>query len=405
MDEARVVNRLMAGDSAAAERIVNQYGAVVYQYCLRFLGNPSEAEDATTDVFLRLFAQMGPEAAETSVREWIMRIAVNVCADWQKHHRGHRHTEPVETLEQQIQLALQRLVRQQRAIILLRDLNGLDEKEIGAILEVDERTVLQRLARARNNLCDFLLQSGVQLGGGQVERARSKQSQWYRELCSRYVDENVTPEEKKELLDHIQECASCAAYLEGLTQIGRELSHMMDAGMPELLKEDIMNAVRLQAEKAREGIRQRVHLPLFTLIFGALALVILICSGVFGGLFISNDTSGAANGSAQEVATESVNLDGMKLPDGITANSYAFAIAAVNGTGMPEMSTEAELIAVDERTGAAFYKVASDVAAVERLTESLESFGYTAASVYDSRIMISGAASNGLIVVLDGENA
>lgn len=399
MDDNRVVNRLLAGDSTAVERIVNQFDTAVYQYCLQFLGSAPEAEDAASEVFVRLFSQLGSDLAETSLQEWVMRIAVSVCSDWQKKHRSRRAES--KTLEQRIQQALQRLVRQQRALVLLRDLNGLDVKTIASILEMDEPTVQQRLARARNNLCEYVVQSEVH---GPVRRLHNKQEQKYYELCSRYVDECVTEEEKTELLNHIQQSKTCAEYLENLTRIGRELEHRMDDGMPETLKEDILNAVQLYAERAQQGVRRRRHVPLFTLIAVACVFVLLVCSGTFGGLFARSDDvyrDSILSGSAAPQEEDPVDLSAVTFPEKVTTSSYAFVIAAVGDGRMPELASQAEQIGTNGESTAAFYEVDSDVGAVERLTKTLEGVGYTSGSVYDDRITISGESSNGLLIVIN----
>ncbi|MDO5549488.1 MAG: sigma-70 family RNA polymerase sigma factor [Eubacteriales bacterium] len=401
-DEGRAIERLLSGDSEVAEKIVNQFEAAVYQYCLYFLGNQRGAEEAAIAVFVRLFSQLGPELTEASLKEWIMRIAVNVCADLQRHHRSRR--EKAESFEEQLGAALQRLVRQQRTILLLSDLIGMDQKTIGSILEMEEKTVCQRLARARNNLCDFLIQSGAELEGRKLPRSRDRHSQSYRDLCSRYVDDHLEEAEKKQLLDHIQECPVCAAYLQDLTKIGRALSHMSENGMPDSLKADIMEAVRMQAQKAQEGMRRRMHFPVFTLIAVAAVVVLLVCSGSFGGLLVDSDdvydkVIQANGGSMQLTAQDSMEFGAGEIPESVLASSYSFAIAAVGGEGLPEFSTEATAIATDEQNRT-YYEVDSDLASVERLTEMLENVNYRTLPIYDNQIVIAGTAQNGLLVIV-----
>lgn len=405
IDETQVVNRLLAGDFSAADKIVNKYEKVVYQYCLHFLGSGKEAEEASAHVFVRLFSQLGPDATETSLRQWIMRIATGVCMDWQKRYRPNKRREREQLgLDMQIHYALQRLVRQQRAIILLRDMAEMSEKEIASILDIKESAVTLRLTRARNNLCDFLIQNGADLGvkGAAIER-KSKDSQHYHELCSRYVDENVTEEEKAELLNHIQTCENCAAYLQALTKVGRELSHMGSGSMPESLKETILDAVRLKAEQASYGYKKRKYIPMFALAGMALVFVVLICSGVLGGMFANSSDAYADSllaGSASTGKGTVLDFDAIHIPDSVTSGSYSFAIAAMGEMAMPELSTEAELIAMDDDTGAAYYTIDSDVGSAEHLCQNLESFGYTTCSIDSSQIVISGSAPAGLIVVL-----
>lgn len=400
-DETRAIERLLSGDSEMIEKIVNQFEASVYQYCLHFLGSQPAAEEAVTEVFVRLFSQLGPELAEASLQEWILRIAVNVCVDV-RNHRSKR--EKLDDFESQLRNALQRLVRQQRTILLLSDLIGVNQKMIGAILDMEEKVVRQRLSRARSNLCEFLIQSGTELESAKLPRNRDRHSQHYRDLCSCYVDDNLDEQEKKQLLDHIQECRLCSAYLQDLTKIGRELAHMSDTGMPDSLKETIMEAVRMKAEKAQEGLRRRKHFPAFTLVSVAVIVVLLVCSGSFGGLLVDSDeiyekVVRAEGGSTQLTEQNGMEFGVGEIPETVLANSYLFAIAAIGGEGFPELSTEAKVIAIDEEQRT-YYEVDSDLASVERLTEMLESVKYQTLPINDNQIVIAGTSQYGLLVII-----
>lgn len=403
-DENRAIERLLAGESGIAEKIVNQFEAAVYQYCLYFLGSKRGAEEAVTEVFVRLFSQLGPELTDGSLWEWIMRIAVNVCGDMQRRYRSRK--DRPDDFDKQLRLALQRLVRQQRTIVLLSDLVGMKQAEIAAILELDEKAVCQRLARARNNLCDFLIQAGTDLAGSKLPHGRDRHSQHYRELCSRHVDDNLEDEEKKELLNHIQECEICSAYLQDLTRVGRELAHMRDIAMPESLKESIMTAVHTQTEKAQEGMRRRRLYPVYTLVAIALVVVMLLWSGSLGGLLVDSDGTYekvvTATGSGTRLtARKGFEFGQGEIPENVLANSYSFAIAAVGGEGLPELSSEAKVIATDEE-GRTYYELDSDLASVERLTQMLENVKYETMPIYDNQIIISGAAKCGLLVTAPG---
>jgi RNA polymerase sigma-70 factor (ECF subfamily) len=401
-DETGAIERLLAGDSEAVEKIVNQFEAPIYQYCLRYLGNQRSAEEAATEVFVRLFAQLGAETTEVTMREWIVRIAVNVCGDFQRHNRVRR--EKMDTLEERARNALQRLVRQQRTILLLNDLIRIDQKTIASILEMDEKMVCQRLARARSNFCEFLIQNGVELESAGTPHGRDRHIQQYRDLCSRYVDNNLDEEEKKQLLDHIQTCETCSAYLQDLTRVGKELARMGEEGMPENLKEDILAAVRIQMEKVQEKIRRQMHFPAFTLIAVAVVVVLLICSGSLGGLMVNPEDAyekavRSSAGSAQLIQQEGMEFEVGEIPESVLTNSYLFAIAAVGGEGLPELSTDAKVIATDEQ-GRTYYELDSDLASVEQLTEMLQNVKYETMPIYDDQIVIAGSAQYGLLVMV-----
>jgi RNA polymerase sigma-70 factor, ECF subfamily len=66
-----------AGDAAAFERLYQQYNRRVFSICLRMLGNPTEAEDLTQDVFVQLYRKIGSFRGESAFTTWLHRMTVN----------------------------------------------------------------------------------------------------------------------------------------------------------------------------------------------------------------------------------------------------------------------------------------------------------------------------------------
>ena len=216
IDENSIVNRILSGDTSAVERLVDLYESRVYQYALRYLGQENEAEQAVIEIFRQIFRKLGAKT-DSQMYIWVFRITANVCADIQRHKRGNKSTMAVfrlrevkkggtdekKELDEAIQAQLLRLTRQQREVILLRDLCGLDDMAAGQVLGMDEDGIRKRLSRARKNLRDLLLRQGALTQT--KEKAKDNQNcQDFRELCSQYVDECITEEDKAALLDHIQ---------------------------------------------------------------------------------------------------------------------------------------------------------------------------------------------------------
>lgn len=412
-DENSLVDRVLSGDEAAFERLVNRYENKIYQYALRFLGQEAEASAVTEEVFSQIYSGLS-ENTDEQLHIWLFRTTANICAEKQRRKRGSKgpiaairlHEQPkneaerVRSLTEGIQDQLLRLPRQQREIILLRDLCGMDDDETAKILDINRSGIRLRLSRARKNLRDQLVRQTI-LQEPKERSGSAKDNQHYRELCSQYVDECITEEDKAALLDHIQECPSCAAYLNDLTDIGRSLSHMAEDAPPEELHGKIMEAASRQAKHVQSSRRREYYVPLTLVVSAAVVILVLIGSGVLGGLFVNTtdmetpDLYGRGSGEQQAMLSE-----GIDIPDAVTGNSYAFVIAAAGAVDLPELSTSAELLAGDAGDGVEYYSVENDFNLVQKLTDGLESVGYELETVTDNQLVISTGASKGLFIVI-----
>ena len=168
------------GDPQAFARLVALHEGMVFNLAARLLGDAEEAKDASQDVFLQVFRTLDRFEGRSSLRTWIFRIVVNQCRNRQRWWRRRRKDRccPIEELtpaqearlpaavqgddpyeqarrgEQArlVQAALLRLSFDHRAILLLREVEGLPCEQVAAALRVAEGTVKSRLARAREAL-------------------------------------------------------------------------------------------------------------------------------------------------------------------------------------------------------------------------------------------------------------
>lgn len=176
LSERKLIERCLRGDQTAWELLVSVHGRRVYSICLRFTGNPAQAEDITQEVFLRVFRSLAsyrPE--EGSFTVWITRLTRNLLIDHYRRARMERLSDSLEDhlpkLEEQaametrtdgmlvgrevselLQKALQHLSPELRETLILRDLEHLEYKEIASALRIPEGTVKSRLNRARAEL-------------------------------------------------------------------------------------------------------------------------------------------------------------------------------------------------------------------------------------------------------------
>jgi RNA polymerase sigma-70 factor (ECF subfamily) len=178
-----LVQQCAAGDEDACARLVTDHQRMVYQLGLHLLGDPQEAADLSQEVFLRIFRTLAQFRGQSTLRTWIYRIVVNQASNrqrwWRRRKRGQQvpleeHTAahgelpesrsyamPDQVLQQRetagrVWNALDKLPFDQRAVIVLREIDGLSYEEIATSLGVAVGTVKSRLARARGNLRDAL---------------------------------------------------------------------------------------------------------------------------------------------------------------------------------------------------------------------------------------------------------
>lgn len=176
MDDAELVRRCLAGDSAAWEDIVHSQTRRLYNLCYRFTGRREEAEDLTQEVFLRVFRTLNSyNPAQGPLGVWMHRVARNLLIDHYRATRKQRLAVPLDDalphLEQKesgaprpdralaqsevsaaVQQALARLSPDLREAVILRDLQGLEYREISQVLEIPEGTVKSRINRGRAEL-------------------------------------------------------------------------------------------------------------------------------------------------------------------------------------------------------------------------------------------------------------
>ncbi|MBV9197086.1 MAG: sigma-70 family RNA polymerase sigma factor [Solirubrobacterales bacterium] len=173
-DEA-LIERTLTGDMTAFERLVERHQAVVFRTAARMVG-PAEAEDVSQDALLRAFHGLPSFRRQASFRTWLLQIthhaAVNAltrsrrrrvdpAAEAEMEEIADPKPQPVESLETserrgRLQLKLGLLRPEYRALVVLRDLEGLSYDEIAQVLDMPLGSVKGRLHRARGELIALL---------------------------------------------------------------------------------------------------------------------------------------------------------------------------------------------------------------------------------------------------------
>jgi len=170
--ERELIQRAGGGDKAAFREIYQRASGYVYTLAYRVVNKKHDAEEVTQDVFLKLHQGLGSFKFEASFKTWLYRITVNTALNHAKKRSRvttreveEVYEDPVtvtqpdagkgiearETIEQ-LKALLDQLNPDQRACIVLREIEGLDYREIAGSLGINLNTVRSRLKRAREAL-------------------------------------------------------------------------------------------------------------------------------------------------------------------------------------------------------------------------------------------------------------
>jgi len=183
---SQVVRRCMDGDTGAWAELVRTHHRRVYGLCYRFTGNPTDSEDLTQDVFLKIYSNLASfDTTRGSLQVWITTLTRNLLVDHFRRTRNLRATgslddgwdssdelKPIDRLTakgpsphesaaqkelaKMVQEALARVSVELREAVILRDLQDMDYKEIAQVLGIPEGTVKSRISRGRAELARLL---------------------------------------------------------------------------------------------------------------------------------------------------------------------------------------------------------------------------------------------------------
>ncbi|MEO0085690.1 MAG: sigma-70 family RNA polymerase sigma factor [candidate division WOR-3 bacterium] len=182
VSDLELVRRFQAGKVEAFEELVRRYERKVYNITYRMLGNEQDASEAMQDAFMRAYRFLGRFQFKSSFFTWLYRIATNVCLTRLRKRKppetvsldepgGESGDVPFEipdskgspeevfrqkALREKLQAAVDGLPEEYRAVVVLRDLEGLSNEEASKVLKVSVPAVKSRLHRARLMLRDEL---------------------------------------------------------------------------------------------------------------------------------------------------------------------------------------------------------------------------------------------------------
>ncbi len=167
--------RQHANDQALAA-LVERYATTLYRVAFSVLRNPSDAEDAVQEAFLRVLRHRDSLDEVRDQRVWLIRIVWNIVLDRKRRAKTRPETDDVDELARvlpanglsadqraaaaqhhaQVLACVDRLPPKERQVLMLSAFEELTSVEIAAVLGITESSVRSRLFRARNLMADLL---------------------------------------------------------------------------------------------------------------------------------------------------------------------------------------------------------------------------------------------------------
>lgn len=198
-DDRILVQRAQAGDRVAFKALFERYQRRAYALAFGVVRNQDDALDVVQDAFIKAHRHLDKFEGQASFYTWLYRIVMNLAID---HLRKHRRHNPVDFTDQtseegvsddallpkiiggnparalmdreireRISDALDALSDNHRAVLVMRELDGLSYEEMAVAMQCSKGTIMSRLFHARKNMQKLLadLYQGPPISGDLAE--------------------------------------------------------------------------------------------------------------------------------------------------------------------------------------------------------------------------------------------
>ena len=181
-EERALISRASRGDVDAFSNLVGTHSALVRGVTLRMLGG-QEAQDASQEVWVRVWANMKSFREESAFSTWLYRVTANTCLSFRRKESRRRTREVEEDLahlseasggdgdperatldaerREEIRVALGSVRAEHRAAMVMRHMEGLSCAEISEALGVPNGTVKGWASRGRTAMLAALTQNSA----------------------------------------------------------------------------------------------------------------------------------------------------------------------------------------------------------------------------------------------------
>jgi len=182
-----LLKQASSGDIAAFETLIQQYEKLIYNIAWRIMGNAEDAKDIAQEAIIKIYRNLASCKSLAQFKAWAAKITHNACMDELRRRKGKTAesydamiedgredtsrggilppdpNDPEAALLRKelgglINDGLSRLSDEHRALLVLRDVQGLTYEEIAEITNLPLGTVKSRISRGRSRLKEILLE-------------------------------------------------------------------------------------------------------------------------------------------------------------------------------------------------------------------------------------------------------
>ncbi|MBN8578596.1 MAG: sigma-70 family RNA polymerase sigma factor [Cytophagales bacterium] len=170
-EENHLLNRILAGESAAYARLVREYKNLAFTIALKIVNNKPEAEEVAQDAFIKAFQNLKKFNREARFKTWLYRIVFNTAISYKRKSKaafysiehaqipvseqGGRDLQKADQVKF-LHEAMQTLAEADRLALQLFYLNEFSLEEVATMMSQPANTVKVRVHRARLRLADEL---------------------------------------------------------------------------------------------------------------------------------------------------------------------------------------------------------------------------------------------------------
>jgi RNA polymerase sigma factor (sigma-70 family) len=227
----RLVAFVRRGDTAAFEVLYERHARGLLSFCVYMLGSRHDAEDAVQATFASAYRALRADGKPVALRPWLFTIARNDCLSIMRRRRPTVELngelalrgDPSHELEIREEVrhmleSVRELPERQRAALVLAELHGLSQAEIGDVLGVEPSQVKAYVYQARSNLIS-------------TRRAREADCEEIREELANARGAALL---RGRLRRHVRSCADCRVYADGIARQRHQLGALLPL-MPSLV--------------------------------------------------------------------------------------------------------------------------------------------------------------------------
>jgi RNA polymerase sigma factor (sigma-70 family) len=219
--DEQLARRAAEGDERAFAEIFRRYSNSLYRFCLAMTGSPHDAQEALQNAMVKALRALPGEERRIKLKPWLYKVTRNEAIEIMRRRRANEELDPeqladigvAETAEARERLRilladLELLPERQRAVLLMRELSGLEFAEIAAAYETSAAAARQTLYEAR-------------LGLRALEEGRERRCADVRRELS---DGSARASRRLGIHSHLRNCPGCRAFGDAIAERRRDLA-------------------------------------------------------------------------------------------------------------------------------------------------------------------------------------